>query len=87
MNYVVVFLKKVREHIIIPESYIYGFNLKALKNCGKNSCRDYLVYWSEDCIEGEYYPEPKEDAIVSENWPVSIGVWCKARTIFYTGMY
>lgn len=84
MNLVVVYLTKVREHVIIPENYIHGFNLKALKNFGKNACRDQLVYWSDECIEGENYPDPKEDAIVSETWPAGSGAWYHARTIYYT---
>lgn len=87
MNLVVVYLTKVREHIIIPENYIYGFNLKSLKNFGKNACRDQLVYWSDDCVEGFDYPDPKEDAIISENWPAGSGAWYHARTIYYTGKY
>lgn len=87
MNLVVAYLSKVKEHIIVPESYIYGFNLKALKNYGKNSCRDQLVYWSDECEEGEYYPKPKVGACVTDSWPAGDGAWFHARTIYYTGMY
>lgn len=87
MNLVVVFLTKVRKHIIIPEEYILGFNVNALKNFGNNSCRDQLVFWSDECIEGELYPEPNPDASISENWPAGSGAWYHARTIYYTGKY
>ncbi|XP_055315745.1 uncharacterized protein LOC129575768 [Sitodiplosis mosellana] len=84
MDLVVVYLTKVRRHIIIPEKYIYGFNLKALKNYGKNPSRDQLIYWSEECIEGEHYPDPDINATVSENWPAQAGAWFHGRTIYYT---
>lgn len=87
MDLVVVYLTKVREHIIIPEKYIYGFNIKALKNYGRNQSRDQLIYWSNECIEGEHYPDPDENAVVSENWPAETGSWFHGRTIFYTGTY
>lgn len=87
MDLVVVYLTKVREHVIIPEHYIFDFNIKALKNFGRNACRDQLVYWSDECIEGQHYPAPKEDATVSETWPAGTGAWYHARTIHFTGKY
>lgn len=87
MNLVVAYLTKVREHIIVPERYIHGFNVKALKNFGNNSCRDQLIYWSDECIEGQHYPDPNPDAIIADSWPAGNGTWYHARTIYYTGMY
>lgn len=52
MDLVVVYLTNVHEHVIVPEHYIYDLNVKSLKNKGKNPCRDYLVYWSDECVEG-----------------------------------
>lgn len=90
MNLVVVYLSKVREHIIIPEKYIHGFNdkfLQALKNYGRNPCRDQLVYWSDECVEGVHYPEPIKNAAVSEKWPAGNGAWYHSHTIWFTGKY
>lgn len=87
MNLVVAYLTKVREHIIIPERYIYGLNMKALKNFGNNSSRDQLVYWADECVEGQNYPEPHPDADISENWPAGTGAWYHARTIYFTGKH
>ena len=69
MNFVVAYLSKVRQHVIIPKNYIYGLDMKSLKNYGNNWCRDQLTYWSDECIEGQHYSNPKEDARISENWP------------------
>lgn len=86
MNLVLVFLTKVREHVIIPEHYIYGFNVKALKNFGNNASRDQLIYWSDECIEGEKYPEPNFNAEISDVFPAKSGAWYHARTIYFTGI-
>lgn len=82
---VLAYLKDVREHVIIPEIYINGFDLKSLKNCGKNSCRDYLIFWADDCVEGEYYPVPDKRAPKKDTFPAGNGGWYNGRTIWYTG--
>lgn len=87
MDLVVVFLTDVGKHIIVPEEYVYGLDLKQLKNRGKNMSRDHLVYWSDDCIEGERYPEPNETAPKSKTFPAPAGgAWYFGRTIHFTGM-
>lgn len=85
MNLVVFYLREVRTHVIGPENYINGFNLKNLKNRGKNPCRDQLVFWSDRCIEGEYYPLPDINAPRKSTFPAGDGGWYKARDIYYTG--
>lgn len=85
MDLVVVFLTHAREYIIVPENYIYGLNYKQLKNSGKNSCRDHLIYWSNDCIEGIFYPEIDKNAVISMELPPGNGAWYHGRTIHYTG--
>lgn len=85
MDLVVVYLTDVKKHIIVPEKYIYGLDLKQLKNRGKNMCRNHLVYWSDDCIEGERYPEPDESAPKSKNFPAGGGAWYFGHTIHFTG--
>lgn len=85
MNLVVVFLTKIGEHFIVPESYIYDLDMKQLKNRGKNSCRDYLVYWADDIIECEFYPEPNKDAVVMYSFPAGRGGWFTGRTVYFSG--
>lgn len=86
MNLVVVFLTKVRVHIIVPERYVHGLSIKSVKNLGKNSCRDYLIYWSDECIEGENYPEPNLNAKESSTFPTAQGgAWYHGRLIYFTG--
>lgn len=88
MDLVVTYLKDVKRYVIVPENYIYGFNLKSLKNLGNNSCRDQLVFWSDECIEGLYYPEPNANANKLRYFPPGIdGGWYHGRTIYFTGMH
>lgn len=69
MDLVIVYLTDIREYVIVPERYIYGLDVKQLKNSGKNSCRDHLVFWSDKCIEGEFYPEPIFSSDISNAFP------------------
>lgn len=85
MDLVVVCLTNAGKNIIIPEHYIYGLDYKQLKNNGKNACRDQLVYWSDDCIEGFYYPEIDKNAVVKMELPAGNGAWYHGRTIYFTG--
>lgn len=87
MNLVLVFLSKIRNYIIVPENYIYGLNIGDVKNRGKNSCRDYLIYWTDNCIEGIFYPEPCPNAIQSSTFPAGNGAWYHGRIIHFTGMH
>lgn len=87
MDLAVIYLRKVRKHVIIPEKYIYDFNLNALKNYGKNPSRDQLVYWSDECIEGRYYPDINPNAVISEVWPAPTGAWFYGRVLLFTGKY
>lgn len=85
MDLVVVYLTDVRKHVIVPENYIYGFDLKKLKNRGKNMSQNQLVFWSDSCIECEVYPTPNEDAPKLKTFPPGDGAWYYGRTIHYTG--
>lgn len=88
MNLVLVYLREVKEHVIVPETYINGFDgtfLNSLKNNGNNPGRDLLIFWSKDCIEGKIYPEPDKNAGISKTFPPEDGAWYKGRTIYYTG--
>lgn len=87
MDLVVIFLPNVGEHIIVPETYVYNLDMKQLKNRGRNSCRDYLVYWSDDSIECEYYPEPIPNASNMDKFPAGQGGYFKGRLILFTSKF
>lgn len=69
MDLVVVFLKDVKEHKIVPESYVHDLCVSALKNRGNNACQNRLIFWSDECIEGLRYPNPNKNAKKSDTFP------------------
>lgn len=85
MDLVVVYLNDIGKHVIVPEKYVHDLNVPQLKNRGRNTCRDFLVYYTDDCIECEYYPDPISEAIVLKEFPAGRGGWFYGRTIFFTG--
>lgn len=88
MNFVLVYLREVREYVIVPETYINGYGpafLNSLKNKGNNSSRDQLIFYSDQCVEGENYPEPDQNAALSETFPPNGNAWYHGRTILFTG--
>lgn len=88
MDLVVVLLKSVQKKIIVPEYYINGYNqsfLKLLKNKGNNAGRDHLIYWSNDVVEGEFYPDPDQNAEELTHFPPQKDGWYRGRTLWFTG--
>lgn len=88
MDLVVVLLINERKKVIVPENYINGYNkeyLKHLKNKGNNPSRDHLVFWSNEIIEGEFYPDPDQNAKEMTTFPPEKNGWYRGRTLFFTG--
>lgn len=85
MDLVVVFLVDIGKHVIVPEKYVYDLNISQLKNRGKNASRNFLVYYTDDCVECVYYPDPISDAIKMKEFPAGRGAWFYGRTVFFTG--
>lgn len=50
--FVVVLLVDAKEHIIIPEEFIFGLDEQSLKNVGKNPHFRYKVFWTPLNDEG-----------------------------------
>lgn len=88
LDLVVVYLTTVREKVIVPEKYINGYDkgfLKHLKNVGNNSCRDHLIFWSKDIVEGKFYPDADQSAPKMETFPPGKCGWYLGRTLYFTG--
>lgn len=82
-----VYLCDIEKHVIVPEKYIHDLNVSQLKNRGKNASRNFLVYFTDDAIECEQYPDPISDAIVMTEFPAGRGDWFYGRTISFTGKF
>lgn len=88
MDYVVVYLTEVRKKVIVPENYINGYNqdfLRHLKNKGNNASRNHLIFWSNEIVEGAFYPEPDKKANELKIFPPEKNGWYIGRTLYFTG--
>lgn len=88
MDLVVVYMTKVHQKVIVPEQYINGYNqefVKHLKNKGNNAGRDHLIFWSSEIVEGEFYPDPDQNAKETTSFPPQKNGWYLGRTLYFTG--
>lgn len=46
MSFVVAYLIRAREFVVVPDAWIQDLNTAKLKNYGKNSNQDFLLFWS-----------------------------------------
>lgn len=60
----VVVLKEPREHVIVPEKYIYGLDKLQgeLKTWGVNSKVNHLIFWKRSFLDDNVIPDSSEDA-------------------------
>lgn len=54
--FVVVFLTDAKEHVIVPEEFIFGLDEESLKNRGRNANFSYKIFWSENAISENGVP-------------------------------
>lgn len=62
MTFVVVYLIRAREFIVVPDQWVYDLNTAKLKNNGKNSNQDFLVYCSFNNGEPNFAEKPNFNA-------------------------
>lgn len=57
----IVVLKKRKQHVIIPEKYIYGLNQLQgeLKTWGVNNKVDHLIFWKRSFLDDNVFPDAK----------------------------
>lgn len=63
MSFVVVYLIGARDFVVVPENWVFDLNTAKLKNHGRNSNQDFLVYF----INGEKIGEPNFNAPIATN--------------------
>lgn len=64
--FVAVYLKRPKRYIIIPENWINDLNNAKLKNYGKNSNQDFLVFWSAANDNANLDTPPNFNAMLSD---------------------
>lgn len=87
-DFVVAYLTMAKQKVIVPEQYINGYSqsfVKHLKNKGNNASRDHLIFWSNEIVEGQFYPDPDKNATELTSFPPEKTGWYRGRTLYFTG--
>lgn len=66
MSYVVVYLKRAKQFVIVKENFIQDLSNAKLKNYGRNSNQDFLVFWSATNHVADWALEPNLNAPLSD---------------------
>lgn len=68
MSFVVVWLNEPKKHVVIEDGWVQGLNCAKLKNNGRNSNQDFLIFWAS--IDGipNLGIEPRFDATLSSEF-------------------
>lgn len=64
-SYVVVYLKRAKKHIIIKENWIQDISNAKLKNNGRNTNQDFLVFWSATNDVANFDQTPNFNALLN----------------------
>lgn len=84
MTFVVVYLLRARQFVIVPENWVSDLNNAKLKNKGCNSNQDFLVYCSFRNDEAILDNEPNFSAQLTAtyNGTVDACFICRVKKIF-----
>lgn len=64
-SYVVVYLKRPQKYIIIRENWIQDLSNAKLKNNGRNTNQDFLVFWSGTNDVANFDQPPNFNALLN----------------------
>lgn len=85
MTFVTVYLVDGKRNIVVPENWVQDLNNAKLKNNGRNSNQDFLVYWSAENGRANFQLQPDFGArLVKEYLPTTCGVCyiCRVKLFF-----
>lgn len=85
MTFVVVYLVDAKRVVVVPENWIQDLNNAKLKNIGKNSNQNFLLFWAGTNNEPNVQKKPNFGArLVNEYFPTHIGVCyiCRVKKFF-----
>lgn len=72
MTFVVVYLIRARQYAIVPDEWVYDLNTAKLKNNGRNSNQDYMVFCSFTNWKPNLTKKPNFDAKLEEAFDGSV---------------
>lgn len=50
--FVVVFLVDAKQHVAVPQKFVFGLNQQNLNNYGKSK-RKFLIFWSKEVFQSD----------------------------------
>lgn len=83
--FVVVYLVDAKRNVIVPENWVQDLNNAKLKNIGKNSNQNFLMFWSSTNDQANRHKEPDFGApLVEQYFSTHDGVCyiCKVKKFF-----
>lgn len=85
MSFVVVYLLRAREIVVVPDYWVQDLNKAKLKNYGANSNQNFLVYWSAKDGEPNLNVQPNFAAKVGTEYRETIEgmcYYCRVKKFF-----
>lgn len=79
ISFVVVYLIRAREFVVVPENWVQDLSNAKLKNNGRNSNQDFLIFWS--AIDGE----PNLHRVVNFNATLDSVYYSTVNEVCYLG--
>lgn len=81
MTFVVVWLIRAKEFIVVDENWVQGLNSAKLKNYGANRNQTFLVFWSGINGVANLQRESNFDAPLSSTYHATVDEICYLCTI------
>lgn len=85
MSFVVVYLIRAREIVVVPDNWVQDLNKAKLKNYGANSNQNFLLYWSAKDGKANLSAQPNFDAKVGTEYRDTIDeicYYCRIKKLF-----
>lgn len=84
MTFVVVYLVRAREFVVVPDSWVLDLNTAKLKNNGCNSNQDFMVYVSLKDGEANIEIEPNFNSPLASRLEATIEACfiCRVKKFF-----
>lgn len=76
MSFVVVFLKRAKRFIVVRDTWVQDLLTAKLKNNGRNSNQDFLIFWSSMNGVVNFDTQPNFDAPLSSVYEETIDQIC-----------
>lgn len=76
MTFVVIYLIRAREIVVVPENWIQDLNNAKLKNYGVNSNQNFLTFWSANNGEANQNVQPNFIAPLEYEYRATVDEAC-----------